>query len=184
MLTVCFRCTQLTHIPVDCFTYTLLTHTPVDCFTYTQLTHTPVDCFRYTLLTHTPVDCFRCTQLTHILVDCFRCTQLIQTLVDCFRCTRLTSRYPCCWRVWSTGVCRRYESSWRCLRRRDTATWWRPSWTRRPYLSGTSDRIPHNHSQVSHGYLVEVIPVCDVRPDTTQPRSGKSQLPGGGHRCQ
>ena len=177
-------------------------HKQVDCFSCTRLTSrltvlvvpgsqagAPADYFRCTRLTHTPVDCFRCTQLTHTPVDCFRCTQLIQTFVDCFRCTRLTSRYPCCWRVWNTGVCRRYGSSWRCLRRRDTATWWRPSWTRRPYLSMTSDRIQHSHGRVSHSYLVETIldteaiPVCDVRPDTTQPRSGKSRLPGGGHTC-
>ena len=41
--------------------------------------------------------------------------------------------------------------------------------------------------ETGHSYLVETIldteaiPVYDVRPDTTQPRSGKSQLPGGDH---
>ena len=43
--------------------------------------------------------------------------------------------------------------------------------------------------ETGHSYLVETIldteaiPVLDVRPDTTQPRSGKSRLPGGGHTC-
>ena len=56
---------------------------------------------------------------------------------------------------------------------------------RRPYPSATSGRRPRSHGQVSHSYLVETtldteaIPVSDVRPETTQSRSGESQVPGG-----